>query len=376
MIFSAKQHKGGTMARSNRKRVTAFVAGMVGAGAGVVSMMAVTATPAFADTQAFELYCPGTPVGNIVLNDVVTKGTLTPATPAAGQQFNLTNFQTDVTLPNSIASAAAALGNSAIVGTASLKVDATGATPAQVPSPTVQINTPIPSPVPPTGLALVLPTAPGTIGPFTASGGAISLTIDPSVSLAVQVSGSTLNLTCTPYPNNTAPSGITSSTPTAAKASPVIASGSAGAGGGGGATTATTAAPAATPTTAAPPTAASAGGSLASTGPGPHLWLVAVIGFIVLYLGSVALAMVERPRSLLRRALRLVHLGRSAPDTETEPMLHGAVVPAMASAAVDVGHPAPAAAHAAEEAPRAGPAYPKAGGSQGLWFDGWEPDRT
>ena len=376
MMFSAKHHKEGIMARSSRKRLTTFVAGMVGAGAGVVSMMAVTASPAFADTQAYELYCPGTPVGNIVLNDVVTKGTVTPATPAAGQQFNLTGFQTNVSLPNSIASAAAALGNSAITGTAGIKVDATGATPASVPSPTVQINTPIPSPVPPTGLALVLPATPGTVGPFTASGGAISLTIDPSVSLTVNVSGSALNLTCTPYPNNTAPSGITSSTPTAAKASPVIASATAGAGGGGG-TTATTAAPAATtPTTAAPPTAASAGGSLASTGPGPHLWLVAVIGFIVLYLGSVALALVERPRSLLRRALRLVHLGRSAPGTETVPLLHGAAVPAMASAAIDVGYPAPAPAPTAEEAPRAGPAYPKAGGSEGLWFDGWEPDRT
>ena len=377
MMSSTKDHTGGTMARSSRKRLTAVVAGIVGAGAGVVSMMAATASPAFADTQAYELYCPGTPVGNIVLNDVVTKGTITPATPAAGQQFNVTNFQSDVSLPNSIASAAAALGNSAITGTAGIKVDATGATPAQVASPTVQINTPIPSPVPATGLALVLPTTPGTVGPFTASGGAISLTIDPTVSLTVNVSGSALNLTCTPYPNNTAPSGITSSTPTAAKAAPVIATATAGAGGGGG-TTATTAPPAATTaTTAAPPTAAStSGGSLASTGPGPHLWLVAVIGFIVLYLGSVALALVERPRSLLRRALRLVHLGRSAADAETEPLLHGAAVPAMASAAIDVGYPAPAAASVADEAPRAGPAYPKAGGSQGLWFDGWEPERT
>ena len=79
--------------------------------------------------------------------------------------------------------------------------------------------------------------------------------------------------------------------------------------------TPTTAAPAATPTTA--PATSPTSSSLATTGPGPHLWLVAVIGFIVLYLGSVVLALVERPRSLLRRVLRLAPRrgdGRSGPD--------------------------------------------------------------
>ena len=374
MIFSTRKDRGGTMARSGRKHVAAVAAGLVGASAGLVSVMALSATPAFADSQPYELYCPGTPVGNIVLNDAVTKGTLTPASPASGQQFNLTNFQSVVTLPNSIASAAAALGNSAIVGTAAIKVDATGATPATVPSPSIPINAPIPSPVPTTGLTLTLPASPSTIGPFTASGGAISLTVDPAVSLTVVVSGSNLNLTCTPYPNNSAPSGITTSAPTAAKASPVITSGTSG-GGAPPATTATTAAPTATPTTAAP-TVAPSSSTLASTGPGPHLWLVAVVGFIVLYLGSVALALVERPRSVLRRALRFVRLGRASPDVAPEPLLSAMPIPAMVSA-TDVGYPSTAERKDPPEPPSARPAYPKAGGSQGLWFDGWEPgDRT
>jgi len=330
--------------------------GLVGGSAGVFALFAASAPSAFADSSPYELYCPGTPVGNIALNNVVTTGTITPAAPASGAQFNLTNYQSNVSLPSSIVSAAAALGNSAISGSATLKVDATGATPASVAAPPITINAPIPSPVPTAGLPLTLPSTPGTVGPFTASGGAISLTVDPAIGLSLNVSGSTLTLTCTPYPNNSAATGIVANAPTAAKASPVIASTTSGAAPTTtAAPTATTAAP--TATTAAPTatTAAPATSALASTGPGPHLWLVAVIGFIVLYLGSVVLALVERPRSLLRRVLRL------------------APTPMPATASVAEALEATPAPSVWSEPPSAKPAYPKAGGSPGLWFDGWEP---
>ena len=322
------------------------------------AMFAATAAPAFADSSPYELYCPGTPVGNIVLNGVVTTGTVTPASPAAGSQFNLTNYQSTVMLPSSIVSAAAALGNSAITGTATLKVDATGATPATVTAPSITINAPIPSPVPATGLSLVLPSTAGTVGPFTASGGAINLTVDPAIALGLVVSGSTLNLTCTPYPNNSATTGITSTAPTAAKASPVIAMASAG-----GASPAPTTAPTPAPTTAPTPAPTTAPSTLATTGPGPHLWLVAVIGFIVLYLGSVVLALVERPRSLLRR---LLHLAPRAATT-AGPIEMAEVAPLPDR---NVWRTEPPSVSVK-------PAYPRAGGSPGLWFDGWEPqDRS
>ncbi len=344
------------MARSSRKgrAVAAVIIGLVGGSGGMFALFAASATPAFADSSPYELYCPGTPVGNIALNGVVTTGTITPASPASGSTFNLTNYQSTVIIPSSIAGAAAALGNSSITGSATLKVDATGATPASVAAPPVTINAPIPSPVPATGVTLVLPATPGSVGPFTASGGAISLTVDPAVSLTLVVSGSNLTLTCTPYPNNSATTGIVSAAPTAAKASPVITSGTSG-----GAPTATTAAPTATTaaptaTTAAPATKPS---SLATTGPGPHLWVVAVIGFIVLYLGSVVLALVERPKSLLRRVLRMAP--RALPATA------GVFETAQASPTTD--------RHVWSAPPSAKPAYPKAGGSPGLWFDGWEP---
>jgi hypothetical protein len=84
---------------------------------------------------------------------------------------------------------------------------------------------------------------------------------------------------------------------------------------------------------------------------------VAVIGFIVLYLGSVVLALVERPKSLLRRVLRMAP--RALPATAA------VFETAQASPTTD--------RHVWSAPPSAKPAYPKAGGSPGLWFDGWEP---
>ncbi len=178
-------------------------------------------------TGAYELYCPGTPVGNIVLNNVTTTASI-PSSLTVGQQFEATNFQTNLNLPSSIVSAAAALGNSAIEGDAVVKVDATGADPATVSSGALDINAPIPSPVPRSGLALAVPSPPGSVGPFTATGGAVTLTVDPDVSLTLTVSGSSLNLTCKPYPNNTDSTGIVANPPNGSAVAPVIATGSTG----------------------------------------------------------------------------------------------------------------------------------------------------
>ncbi len=191
----------------------------------IVTAGQVTPPPPTGTTGPYELYCPGTPVGNIVLNNVTTTGSI-PSSLSAGQSFELSGFQTNLNLPTSIVAAAAALGNSAIVGDAVVKVDAVGADPATVSSGELDIDAPIPSPVPSSGLALNVPSPPGTVGPFTPTGGTVTLTVDPAVSLALNVSGSTLNLTCKPYPNNSEASGIVTRAPTASGASPVIATGS------------------------------------------------------------------------------------------------------------------------------------------------------
>ena len=125
-------------------------------------------------------------MGNIVLNGVVTTGTITPASPAAGSQFNLTNYSIDRSnLPElDRRRRPPALGNSSIAGTAALegRRHRRHAGHRSRAGPPITINAPIPSPVPATGLTLNLPATPGTVGPFTATGGAISLTVDPAIS--------------------------------------------------------------------------------------------------------------------------------------------------------------------------------------------------
>jgi len=192
----------------------------------------------------YELYCPGTPVGNIVLNDVVTTAQVSPADPSAGQQFTVVDYQTQVPLPSSISSAAAALGNSDIAGTALSTVDVTGATPSSISSGPMSFDVPLPSPVPSTGLLLVIPPTAGTVGPFTASGGPITVTQDKKAQLTLNVAGSSLNLTCSAYPNNSEPTGITSRAPSGSPQAPTIATAS-------GPGTTTTVAP---PTTLGPTT--------------------------------------------------------------------------------------------------------------------------
>ncbi|HML01665.1 MAG TPA: hypothetical protein VK428_15895 [Acidimicrobiales bacterium] len=246
-----------------------------------VAVMALSAPSAFADTSSYELYCPGTPVGNIALNNVVTTGTITPASPAAGSTFNLTNYQTTVSVPSSLVSAAAALGNTAIAGSSKVTIDASGATPATLAGPAVSFSDPIPSPVPSSGLALQLPSPAGTIGPFTASGGAITLSQDKSASLTLEVSGNPLTLTCTAYANNTVASGITTSAPSGSPVSPPIATTSAGA-------ASSSSTPSSTPsTTAAPATASSGSTSLPSTGAGPGLRILALIGFVAIVAAGI-----------------------------------------------------------------------------------------
>ncbi len=99
-----------SQALSVRLAVAGFAALSLGFAMVIASLAQDSGVPAFADSSTYELYCPGTPVGNIVLNGVVTTGTITPDSLAPGQQFNLTNYQSTVLLPSSIVSAAAALG--------------------------------------------------------------------------------------------------------------------------------------------------------------------------------------------------------------------------------------------------------------------------
>jgi hypothetical protein len=331
------------MARSSLRRPrrigSVLVAGLAAASGGVVLALAVPAGSALADTPPYELYCPGTAVGNVVLNDVVTSGTITPASVASGGTFNLTNYQTVAKISGALANAAAAFG-STLAGSATVQVDATGATPANIAPPTANFSSPIPSPVPASGIVLNIPSPPGTVGPFTATGGAISLKVDSSAKLTLLVSGSPLNITCSTYANNTAPSGITTTPPSGSPTSPVIATATASCG----------SAPAATPTTA-PPTAATTAPTTATpsttalTGPGPHLWLLAAIGAVLLCLGTASLFFTVGSRSRFRRGLRSADLQTATGPAQRPLWIEGS-----------------------------NPGRTPGGRADDLWITGWEPE--
>jgi hypothetical protein len=265
-------------------------------------------------TAPYELVCPGTPVGTVVIDDVVTTGQLSPAEPSSGQQFNVTNFQTQVTLKGALLSAAAAFG-STLSGSATSTVDASNATPAQISTGAVAFDVAIPSPTP-ASLVLDLPSSPATIGPFTATGSPV-VAVDKNSKLVLTVAGNPITLTCTAYPNDSNPtstgiiSGSTQTVPGTINGSPifpVIAPA--------GATFTPTASEQAATTTASPSSSAStpstSSGTLAFTGAGPKLWLLGIVGFVLLDLGYLMVTVVDRPRDLLRRALR-----RAAGRSET-----------------------------------------------------------
>jgi hypothetical protein len=180
------------------------------------SLAAVTASgvesPASATTVQYELYCPNTQVGNVVINNVMTSGNITPPHPAAGQPFTVTSYQTVLPIPETLAQAMAVLGNTAIVGTATTAIDASGATPAALSSGAMSFDVPIPKSVPAAGVIVELPSQAATIGPFTSAGN-VSIVQNTTVKLALSVSGNTLTMDCTAFPNDGLATGIASTPP-------------------------------------------------------------------------------------------------------------------------------------------------------------------
>lgn len=173
-------------------------------------------------TGPYELYCPHTPVGDLVFNDVTTSATITPSTLSAGGQFQVTDYQTDIPVPSGAVSAAAGLGNSSFEGLAASAVDAYGATPTQVATGSMGFDLPIPNPA--QALTLDIPSSPTSIGPFTASGGSITIAQDQSTLVVAELSGKAFKMSCTSFPNDSiASSGPTSSPPPATPILPIIA---------------------------------------------------------------------------------------------------------------------------------------------------------
>jgi len=181
-----------------------------------------TSASALADSAPYELYCPGTPLGNVVLNNVTTSATISPAAPTPGQQFTLSGYQTDASLPSSLVAAVAALQPD-LEGSATAQIDVTGATPAISVVGPLKFDVPVPTPVPDGGLNVTLSSSSGSAGPFTAMSSDIAIQEDGRVGLMLKVSGNSVDLTCAAYPNDSiTPSGVTTSPPAASPIAPVI----------------------------------------------------------------------------------------------------------------------------------------------------------
>lgn len=199
------------------------MAAMVALGAGLILLpfVPLSGGSASADTAPYELYCPGTPVGRLVMNDVQTTGTMVPASPSEGQRFSITDYQTTIPLPIDIVAAAAALGNSVISGTVTSSIHVLGARPTKTKVSNQPYSVPIPSPVPTSSLTIAAPAR--AVGPFTAKRSGITISVESPTRITLVVAGSNLNLRCRSYRDNALPTGITRGAPSSYPTTPVIA---------------------------------------------------------------------------------------------------------------------------------------------------------
>jgi len=175
-----------------------------------------------ADTPAYELYCLGLG-GTVVMNGVITTGSLSPSNPKQGKSFSITNYQTTVPVPEAIVQATQALGNTKLTGYIQVTVDVSDATPTGR-NEKATYNTPIPSSI--TGpLPVSAPSSAVVVGPFKATGSAIVVSVDTSVTMTIVVTANSppLKMDCLTYANDRLPSGITRKKPKGSPASPVIA---------------------------------------------------------------------------------------------------------------------------------------------------------
>lgn len=264
-------------------------------------------------TGAYQLYCPNAPVlGDVVLNGVTTTASLSPANPNSDTSFQVTNYQSTVTLPAALATEASAVSTS-LTGSAQGQLDLSDATPTTMSTGTLDFSADL-SNIPSTGVPMYVPSTPGTLGPFTAgSGGDIVVEEDSSLSLTLVVAGTPLSLTCTAFPNNTpdfdtsngyAGTGeppmseaidpiIAVGDPSPAPASAVNSGGTGGSSGGSGGSSAGSGG-------ASDPNIVSASsGSLAFTGSGALTGWIGLSGAVLVVIGFGLLFLIDAPRRLL-----------------------------------------------------------------------------
>jgi len=152
-------------------------------------------SPAFADTGPLTYNCPVPPSLNFPI-DITVTGSI-PSPIAAHQTFSVSNFEAQVTIPQSVAQALAGYGVTSMSGTTATTVNAVNATPSTI-SPAVAWGPiSIPASPPPSGVSFDIPSSPTSVGPFTATNGEPGVTTGTFTS-TVTTNTSTTSTTCTP----------------------------------------------------------------------------------------------------------------------------------------------------------------------------------
>lgn len=123
--------------------------------------------PAHADTGTYELDCPSL---GVTLPNVSTSGTITASDLGPGSEFFVSDYQTQIPLSKSVVKLFKQLGAKSM--TVVDELDVTGATPETV---TESASLDLPEHVPDDGVILDDPYRPIEIGPFTASGGEVTV---------------------------------------------------------------------------------------------------------------------------------------------------------------------------------------------------------
>jgi hypothetical protein len=197
---------------SRRARSRALAAALVGTAAawgatplaGASTAAKPTAAKPTALTGPYQLYCPATILGAVVLHSL-SKATISPQTTAAGRAFRLVGVQVRVTFPQAFASEMSTLGP--ITGKAVATLKLSGATPSAQ-AQTAGFDVTFPKPAPPAGVVVGVPAKPSSYGPFTATSGSVVVEMGSSIAmtLAVKPGGKALKvaLACTAFPDGTA----------------------------------------------------------------------------------------------------------------------------------------------------------------------------
>lgn len=204
---------------SNRRfGVVSVSVAMLVSSAGV-GLGAVLAPSASANTAAYELFCPGSPLGTMVLNQTVTTGRLSPRSPVVGGSVSLRNGRTTFYLPTSIVAAMRALGVQSVTGTLGEALDIQGSSPATS-NVSGTFNVAFPARLPTRGLRVRVPLGSMVIPVVSRP---VTVAVDQSSTLTLMILGSPVAMSCANYPNNSLPAGLAGGSPGTGPISPVVA---------------------------------------------------------------------------------------------------------------------------------------------------------